>query len=279
MVNHWISNEHGIYWHIKFPNEAVLSNPDILINFAEAFLEICYKTYIFQLDAVLKPPFYHNVNNGRYIESMWATFKETGTVSFFEFSDAPCYYPGRQTLFAPTRLCYYESEKLVGADIQDTGELSFDELGNLYQLQNKVVEADIQDIGALLKQLRPDDKEEYGHYMWHMLPLVVSGHRVVPDRIDVGNKWGISPTLTIKTYSDIWFPFVVDPTERRRVGSVVELFDNRELANCHTPRLNQFLGETYQLAKKYGADWEIETGYIHDKYKPMITKTSILLDL
>ena len=57
MVNHWISDEHGIYWHIKFPNEDVLANPEILINFAESFLEICYKTYIFQLDAVLKPSF------------------------------------------------------------------------------------------------------------------------------------------------------------------------------------------------------------------------------
>lgn len=138
-----------------------------------------------------------------------------------------------------------------------------------------MVEADIQDIGALLKQLRPDDKEEHRHYMWHQLPLAVNGYRVVPDTIDVGNKWGVSPTLTIKTYSDIWFPFLADPIVWSRVD---ELFDNRELANCHTPRLNQFLGETYQLAKKYGADWEIDTAYIHDKYKPMITETSIRLD-
>jgi len=219
------------------------------------------------------------VSNGRYIESMWATFKETGTIEFFEFGgvgDFPKSHPRQQTLFAPTRLCYYESKKLMGADIQDIDELLFDDLGNLYQIQSKVVEADIQDIGALLKQLRPDDKKEYSHYMQHVLPVIVNSHRVVPDKIDVSNKLGGSPALTIKTYSDIWFPYVVDPIES---CSVVELFDNRELANCHTPRLNQFLGETYQLAKKYGADWEIETGYIHDKYKPMITETSILLDL
>lgn len=43
MVNHWISDEHGIYWHIKFPNEGVLSNPEILITLLSRSLKFAIK--------------------------------------------------------------------------------------------------------------------------------------------------------------------------------------------------------------------------------------------
>jgi hypothetical protein len=70
--------------------------------------------------------------------------------------------------------------------------------------------------------------------------------------------------------TDIWFPWVHGIIHHFRpchegiyplpVNHPVfgEMYDNRELASHHTPRLNQFLFEVYQLISQYGGKWELD---------------------
>jgi len=61
--------------------------------------------------------------------------------------------------------------------------------------------------------------------------------------------------VLIGIHSDIWFPWVYgsahpDADHRR-------MFDNRELASRHTPRLNGFLGEVAAAARRVGGGFGV----------------------
>jgi hypothetical protein len=62
--------------------------------------------------------------------------------------------------------------------------------------------------------------------------------------------------IRVAVHSDIWMPYVF--------GSLHPLanpelrFDNRELANIHTPRLNAFLRDVAVAIERAGGDWQLD---------------------
>jgi hypothetical protein len=56
------------------------------------------------------------------------------------------------------------------------------------------------------------------------------------------------------------------------------MYDNQELALCHTPRLNRFLTRVYDLTQEIGAEWNFSLGDCHKCYQPMLTEKGIQLD-
>jgi hypothetical protein len=91
--------------------------------------------------------------------------------------------------------------------------------------------------------------------------------------------------------SDIWFPVIEGYSERKvGLGAIrVELaadkearyqgvFDNRELANRHTPRLNRFLSAIAAKVIEMGGEWSIGED-VDPKYREQMTLTGIKLDI
>jgi hypothetical protein len=77
---------------------------------------------------------------------------------------------------------------------------------------------------------------------------------------------GYKPSFRIMIPSDIWFPHVSGDLERkswaRRNPHFRDIiyrkgFDNRELANLHTPRLNRFLAAIAEKVVEMGGEWSI----------------------
>jgi hypothetical protein len=100
--------------------------------------------------------------------------------------------------------------------------------------------------------------------------------------------------LAIKLTSDIWLPLVEGSLERKVVfgtefnrgvdtGADEKAryqggFDNRELANRHTPRLNRFLSAIAAKVIEMGGEWLIGE-HVDPKYKEQMTLTGIKLDV
>jgi hypothetical protein len=55
------------------------------------------------------------------------------------------------------------------------------------------------------------------------------------------------------TYSDIWQPWVRGLLEEDQ--EIDARFDNRPLAERHTPRLNSFLSRVQELTQAMGGEW------------------------
>ncbi len=94
--------------------------------------------------------------------------------------------------------------------------------------------------------------------------------------------------VKIMLTSDIWFPIVKGSLEKK-VGIWHMLgadeaayyeggFDNRELANRHTPRLNRFLSAIAAKVIEMGGEWSIGED-VDPKYREQMTLTGIKLDI
>jgi hypothetical protein len=95
--------------------------------------------------------------------------------------------------------------------------------------------------------------------------------------------------LEIILTSNIWFPQVPGFFERKHPESVrpwiygryvhyEKKFDNQELANKHTPRLNRFIAAIADKVREMGGEWTINPE-IKDSYREMMTLTGIKLDV
>ena len=67
----------------------------------------------------------------------------------------------------------------------------------------------------------------------------------------------------------------LQPVNHPTFGTV---YDNRELANYHTPRLNKFLSESHQIASSYGAKWKLDTTEGVPLYAQMCSTLGVRLD-
>jgi len=85
--------------------------------------------------------------------------------------------------------------------------------------------------------------------------------------------------LQISLHTDIWFPWVVGFMTDKPVQSKEEMYDNRQLAWRHTPRLNQCLTEIKELVVKAGGTWEVGTENVHEEYQHMVMDTGIELGM
>ena len=91
---------------------------------------------------------------------------------------------------------------------------------------------------------------------------------------------GVVARVRFGLYSDIWCPWVLGfleedwpaPTPR-------EMFDNRELAGAHTPRLNRFLAAARQACLGAQGEWLLEEPKPGaESYRFMVDEVGILLD-
>jgi hypothetical protein len=178
----------------------------------------------------------------RYIEHIRAEALKTGSLPLCRFS----FLAGKRDEDFPfeSKVCYYKD--------------------------GEVIQTWVNDLGGLLAQLRNTEP------LWETLnvhPVTLYGsHSPVGHTEDAQvSEAYISTCLP----TDIWFPFV---TGYMLPGpGFPYLRDNRELAHCHTPRLNQFLEQAKELTLKAGGTWNFETADIQPACLPMLTDTGIRL--
>ena len=161
--------------------------------------------------------------------------------------------------------------KLHDLTIPDLVALS---LVSYYDEEDNIIENKVNNLGKLLHTLRireSEDRIKYGH---GREPLSIQG-----EPIEIRNKEMVEDIrISFILYTDIWLPWVIGSFDDLKLDKETGhriLYDNRELANRHTPRLNRFLAEARELTLSMGGTWELEQV---NTPNPMVTETGINLD-
>jgi hypothetical protein len=117
-----------------------------------------------------------------------------------------------------------------------------------------IVEDWVLDPGALLRTLTGATTDDT-NAVRSTSPLWLDGHLISFGAEGRGLRAAKLPstTLSIKMSCDIWLPWV---RGWQRPDDREVIYDNRELANRHTPRLNAFLAGVRELTLARGGRWE-----------------------
>jgi hypothetical protein len=267
--NRWVVSEEDKYakfahWTAKFPQGQMI-DPWEMWPFAKGVLLAGEEEGVFRIAEVGagKPPDYSSTSGQSYVEFVEQILLKEGTLNFFK---------DIERCNALARLCYYD-------------------------LEGKVAEAEIDCPGELLSQLRPDVDQEQKDY-WLSRdhnPLELRGQRAwerkrenfpsYTDREFEENRFR-QTYLVIETYTDIWFPevkgYLEDWGEDDHGQSIVwktrQWQDNRELALCHTPRLNRFIQRVKRLTLDYGGEWSIDRADAKGSWESHWNEDGIILD-
>jgi len=115
----------------------------------------------------------------------------------------------------------------------------------------------VDDVGALLRRLRGPEIGEQTYASRICGPLWIGGHAINFDPAWTGPMSAAhlpSTSVKIAFECDIWLPWVpgrFDPADRET------FYDNRPLAERHTPRLNEFLAAVRAASASRGGGWEV----------------------
>lgn len=135
----------------------------------------------------------------------------------------------------------------------------FDRVGSkiAYADERGITEGLIDDVGGLLRRLRGPEIGEQTYASRTCAPLWIGGHAINFDPAWTGPMSAAHlPSTSVKIVfeCDIWLPWVpgyFDPSDREN------FYDNRPLAERHTPRLNEFLAAVRAASASRGGGWEV----------------------
>lgn len=123
-------------------------------------------------------------------------------------------------LWAPARVAFYRGDEIVQ-----------DEIGNL---------------GELLRNLRPEKDTMSAR---SASPVTIRG-------VSVPVEYEEEVVVEIRLDTDIWCPRVIGLGEPDDGEEHPDSYDNRALAEIHTPRLNAFIGEVRAATLATGGRWK-----------------------
>jgi hypothetical protein len=127
-----------------------------------------------------------------------------------------------------------------------------------YDRADTLIEQPVTDLGAVLASLEPVPGSIAKGFKTHMPAVRITGRRYtdVREGVTVDARPRRPPMVfQIGIHSDIWYPYVMGAAHPLR--DHVRMFDNIELALCHTPRLNAFLGEVAEATRAAGGVFEL----------------------
>jgi len=116
----------------------------------------------------------------------------------------------------------------------------------------------VSDLGALLASLESTPGSIPSGLREHMPPVRITGRRLrFAGAPLVAQRRADRPLrVDFELNSDIWFPWIFGSAHPE--SDHVRMFDNRELAAVHTPRLNRFLEGVAESARSRGGTWAID---------------------
>ena len=227
--NYWttLKNSAAACWFVTLPSVGS-GGVEKLLRFASGLLEAGEQENVYRVVQTDASKPFTETHKYSYVEHLVEVMERTNILPLFS-GEGGLIPIGNGQLQALSKVCYYD-------------------------LSGSLIEAEITDLGLLLKQLRPEKVEHSIGYMSHIAPITVSGLT----KIDVQNTRNNPVYISIKLETDIWFPWVVGFLEDCEPPlSLNDMFDNRELALQHTPRLNRFLSSVFNLVQELDGEWEL----------------------
>jgi hypothetical protein len=259
-------------WIAEFPTDRFKKNQDIW-PLVKTILEVGYEEGIFQAftrESDLQH-FIQDVDSGRIRVPSLETIQRRGDITLtyssepndFEVKYTPNYL---KRISGETYLGYYDSSGLIRYDY-------------------------VHQLGRICQQLHENrgfDDSVFRYY------APADGYS-----IEFSDPCGSEIYLGVRLPSDIWFPWVKGCLEEKTwatIGKSSRLnyvcrkekhgliyckkeFDNRELANINTPRLNRFIAAIAKKTTEMGGKWSVceEEGSLN--HNRMMTPMGIILDL
>lgn len=246
--NYWISDKNAFaYWVSDFPIVKDKSDVQRIINFIRRCVEVGEQEQILMIRKSSQSPRFDSSSGESYPDFVERMVSESGQLPLFNIG-----YPNADTIIA--KVCYYTKN----------GEITLEE---------------VSDMAFLLKQLRSPSAAdvEFGLNAYPRPPVHISGYETLSVSPPPQREYG--PAITIRVHTDIWFPKVVGYLEENSALTTGEMFDNRELAQCHTPRFNRFLLGVHQATLELGGIWNFYPEECRGQYRYMLTPTGILLNI
>ena len=247
MCNHWIARATNPFaqWTANLGNPTDAAALERALELARQILAAGERYSVYRIQEAVQ------VSNGidfqmtpnyTYADYLERTLAETGRLPLFDFS-AGVAQTADGRILTPGRMCYYDAECCK-------------------------VESEVYDVGVLLRGLRPG--RDWGQrFMKSVAPVTILSRTVnlsAPGR---------PIRVTINLFTDVWFPRVMGFLEDAFAN---DMYDNRELFNCHTPRLNRFLLSVREAVGALGGEWRLsEPEDPTDTYTSMVTDHGIIL--
>ena len=252
MKNLWIHAENAfVTWIADFT--AIATRPVPILKFVQAALVSGAKHRVFD---VAEAPLigYQRDRDGALGDLLGRLLKHDRVLDLFGFTGAAMLPGLPRSSTVETTLCHYDRN-------------------------DQLVERVVTDLGAVLSSLEPVPDSISKGFMTHYPAVRITGHRYPGIREDVPVDNSDHPypvAVLIAIHSDIWFPWVFGSAhplcDHRR------MFDNRELASRHTPRLNAFLGEVATAARRIGGNFGVWPDGTGGQAINCVDDQSVLLD-
>jgi hypothetical protein len=146
-----------------------------------------------------------------------------------------------------------------------------------YDVSDLLVQGRVADLGELLASLQPAPNAIYSHNRAPgEPPVALTGGQIAYTGSRVTRARGYPETFSVTLHSDIWFSYVIGDAHPAR--DLERFFDNRELAHCNTPRLNQLLGTIARLVTEAGGRWYFDKDDFNAQYAPWLSDQGIQID-
>ncbi len=248
----WIQIEDPfVTWIADFT--AINNQPTRMARFVQTTLTSGVKHRIFD---VAEAPLigYLRDRDGALGDVIGRLFEQDKVLDLFGFTGAAM-HPGLPTSSTvETTLCHYDRNDLL-------------------------VEHVVTDLGAVLSSVEPAPDCIPSGFMTHYPAVRITGWRYEAASEGTNVDRSVRPLpieVRICIHSDIWFPWVYGSAhpewDHRR------MFDNRELASRHTPRLNAFLKEVAEAAREVGGRFGIRHDETRGQAINWADDESVLLD-
>ncbi len=256
MINYWMARANTLFaeWEAVFSPPSTMGDLQSLLRFAKGLLEAGEQEAVYQIIETRRPLDFTKSPDWGYAQFLDKMLVETEILPLFDLGLGVAEnYNG--VLRTPARLCYYN-------------------------LEDELIEAEVENVGLLLESLRPDDADWGSIFMEGVGPVTLLSRPVSLKEIAEVTKQPRSVQIKISLRTDIWFPQVLGILEGDQPLSPnsSKWYDNRELANCHSPRLNRFLFKVHELTSELGGKWRLNPAEgMAEHYTSMVGEDSILL--
>lgn len=255
MNNYWIAyfDQEFAEWVATLPPVTTPADAERMLALAAAILAVGEQEAVYTVEETPTPPGFQRTPAQSYAAFLAEEYATHGYATMFDLGDSAVpTSDGR--LWTPGRLAYF-----------DAGGTR--------------VEARVGDVGAILRELRPEKIADNYRHMSAVAPITIRSSRLA--RLKGSGAAPRPFYLRISLLTDIWFPHVLGLLEDNRPlrWEAPAYYDNRSLAEVHTPRLNRFLASVRRLVEAARGTWTIEEPFeLAARYAPMVGETGIRLD-
>lgn len=246
MKNLWMQMDPPfVTWFADFT--AVTDRPAAIQTFVEATVVAGAKHRI--CDVREAPGIgYVRARDGALADVLRRNFEREAAVDLFDFNGAAMMpgLPGSSTV--ETVLAYYDR-------------------------QDQLVERSVIDVGELLTSLTPNPDYTSNGCSNHYPAICITGRRYDSARL---RDPRLPPIARFEIHADVWFPWIFGGAHPK--ADFRRMFDNRELALRHTPRLNAFLAEVAEAARHAGGSFNMRADESATYASNFVTDEGVRLD-